>query len=544
MKQSYTPAVRHDGFGAQYQNVIWTYMYCKANGFGFYYTPFFKMDHNYNGDPEFLEKKERFINVRDHFPNSTPLKPLVLYQDRHIERNEFAECVELHTPDCNEYIEAHLNDEGMAEHIEVFQKLLHKDKPRVFEENAFHIAVHIRRTNSHDVVTYPIIKDDNYYLGIIDSLRKKYKQRKTYVHIYSQGLSESFQRYKTSGCILHLNDNVEDTFLALTQADALVTSRSSFSYIAAFLNQNEIYYTPFWHTPLKHWNVLKRVLIITRNFHHKNKAGLETIFQNLGWSFDYYDDSPNSLHNYDIIYSPCHPIDTTHHPKQRFIFGPHFSVFPDSRITQINAKVHNNAVYIQPSEWAREAWTSLGVEQFIPVKTFCFPVDTQRFAPLENVERNGPVVVYYKRRKPDELRMVLTEMNRRNVACRIFSYTKGYEEDEYIAALQKAPYGIWIGAHESQGFATLEALSCGVPLLVWSVRNMNQEEGTGHPSVPATSVPYWDARCGEVFYDSEEFLTALDIFVKNVGESKYRPREYVCESICTKERTTSWLCFT
>lgn len=303
----------------------------------------------------------------------------------------------------------------------------------------------------------------------------------------------------------------------------------------------------------------QKVLIITRNFHHKNKAGLEAVFQHLGWPFEYYDDGHGvkRIEDYDVVYSPCHPIDASRYPKQRFIFGPHFSVFPDARITQINTKVHNNAVYIQPSEWAREAWTSLGVEQFIPVKTFCFPVDTQRFAPLPSAsgdgERNGEVVVYYKRRKPEELRLVLTELNKRNVRYKIFSYVKGYNEEEYIAALQRAPYGIWVGAHESQGFATLEALACGVPLLVWSVRNMNQEEGAEHPSVPATSVPYWDERCGDVFYDAEEFLGtedtqgaerskgALDMFVEKVALDKYAPRAFVCECVCTEKRAKSWL---
>ena len=293
------------------------------------------------------------------------------------------------------------------------------------------------------------------------------------------------------------------------------------------------------------------VLIVTSNFHHKNKEGIEAVFKNLGWSFEYFDAS-KKIENYDIVYSPCHPIDASQYPKQRFIFGPHFSVFPDSRVTQINAKVHNNAVYIQPSEWAREAWTSLGVEQFIPVKTFCFPVNTTKFAPLANVERNGPVVVYYKRRKPDELRLVLTELNKRNIRYIIFSYVKGYKENDYIEALQKAPYGIWIDAHESQGFATLEALSCDVPLLVWSVRNMNQEEGTGHPSVPATSIPYWDKRCGEVFYEANEFIdivnvhetdknkSALDIFVNRVKMGNYAPRAYICEYMCVKKHAKAW----
>ena len=303
----------------------------------------------------------------------------------------------------------------------------------------------------------------------------------------------------------------------------------------------------------------QRTLIITSDFHHKNRVGFETILTHLDWSFEYYgNNNQQRLEDYDVIYSPCHPIDASRYPKQRFVFGPHFSVFPEPRITQINAKVHNNAVYIQPSDWVNQLWASRGAEQFIPVKTFCFPVDTQRFAPLpsENEEeRNGEVVIYYKRRKPEELQLVLTELNKRNIKYKIFSYTKGYEEEEYIAALQRAPYGIWVDAHESQGFATLEALACGVPLLVWSVRNMKQEildSGRSNPSVPATSVPYWDERCGEVFHDTEEFIGTmdtkgvkqikgvLDMFVEKVMLGMYNPRTYICEMLSIDVCADAW----
>lgn len=276
----------------------------------------------------------------------------------------------------------------------------------------------------------------------------------------------------------------------------------------------------------------KRVLIITNNFHHKNRHGLEILLKHLNYHFDYYTNE-TKLENYDIIYSPCHPIDAAQYPKQKFIFGPHFSVFPDPRITQINAKVHNNAVYIQPSEWARSAWTSLGVEQFIPLKTFWFPVDTNMFEPKPHIERNGPVVVYYKRRKPEELKLVISELHKQNIKYKIFSYTKGYKENEYLQALQKAPYGIWIDAHESQGFATLEALACDVPLLVWNVQNMNQEEGANHPSVPATSVPYWNEKCGEVFHQTEEFVNKLNILQQNIH--LFKPRDYILNYLSVHE---------
>ena len=37
---------------------------------------------------------------------------------------------------------------------------------------------------------------------------------------------------------------------------------------------------------------------------------------------------------------------------KNFIFGPHFSVFPDSKVNQLG----HNSIYIQPSIWACNSW--------------------------------------------------------------------------------------------------------------------------------------------------------------------------------------------
>ena len=46
-----------------------------------------------------------------------------------------------------------------------------------------------------------------------------------------------------------------DTFMGMVNSNILVTSASSFSYIAAFLNEGEIYYKKFWHPPMEKWIV-------------------------------------------------------------------------------------------------------------------------------------------------------------------------------------------------------------------------------------------------------------------------------------------------
>ena len=76
-----------------------------------------------------------------------------------------------------------------------------------------------------------------------------------------------------------------------------------------------------------------KILIIGR-FHNKNEVGLNYMLQYLGWNFK--NGSVNDIPNYDVVYMPNNPIDTSKYPNKKFIFGPHFSVFPNQKLRRIN----------------------------------------------------------------------------------------------------------------------------------------------------------------------------------------------------------------
>lgn len=252
------------------------------------------------------------------------------------------------------------------------------------------------------------------------------------------------------------------------------------------------------------------------------------ILKNLKWDYKFGSGNRDELKHFDIIYSPSQPINTSLFPEKKFIFGPHFSVFPDTRLYNIN-NVNNNSIYIQPSDWVKQAWNV--VNKIIPVKTFYFPVNTDKFIPTNTVKNN--VFIYFKRRKPEELLLITKFLESKNIKYHIFDYIKRYNEEDYLKYLQNSRYGIILGAHESQGFAIEEALSCNVPLLVWTVTSMQQEEGSNFPNIKATSVPYWDQRCGEFFYKKEEIETKYNEFINKLDT--YKPREYVLENLSVEK---------
>lgn len=278
-----------------------------------------------------------------------------------------------------------------------------------------------------------------------------------------------------------------------------------------------------------------KVLINSNNFHHKNKKGLELILNYLNWNYTY---NSNLINECDIIISPIVPLNSKNYPTKKIIFGPHFSIYPDNRLLQIN-NTFKNSVYIQPSEWPIRFWekydfyNKLQASTFsIPFKPLPFPVDTDMFSPNTTADKTH-VFVYYKRRNPEELNYVESFLNAKNIKYRLFDYVKKYEEKDYLSYLQKSKFGIIVDAHESQGFAIQEALSCNVPLLVWNTQTMNQEHGSSFSNIPCTTIPYWDERCGEYFYNHNELEKTFDLFISKL--ETYKPREYILENLSVEK---------
>jgi len=238
-----TNPFRFDGFGAQFQSIIISAVYAELHNKQFVYTPFLAMEHNYDNDPHFLEKKEQLINFIGHFD---------INEDLSIQPfgwvHEYYDFFESNLARCAE-------SESLKKIAQVFR--LGKDKKNYFSDENLNIAVHVRRPNSHDSRSDgPDIPDD-VYLKIIQRLRDTYSLQHPLFHIYSQGDPDVFKHcFPFEDIVLHINETVEDTFCSMVLADVLVTSASSLSYVAGFLSEGTVYYIPFWHPPLPHWVVL------------------------------------------------------------------------------------------------------------------------------------------------------------------------------------------------------------------------------------------------------------------------------------------------
>jgi len=224
-----------DGFGAQFQAIMSGFAFARYNACIYRHTAFKSLTH-YNHPIE-MNNFCGFKSDKDDNPNHK-----VDITDDYIKP--------VHRS-CTPYI--FYTQDVLDEMRELYMTT---EKP---SECKYDVAIHIRRG---DVISNSKIRDiqirytsNELYLAVMNFIRKKYNNIS--FCIYSEGNEEDFELLKNDDVVFSLNKNIKNTFHEMVTAKILVMAKSSFSYCAALLSQGEIFYIPFWHRPLKHWNIVR-----------------------------------------------------------------------------------------------------------------------------------------------------------------------------------------------------------------------------------------------------------------------------------------------
>lgn len=119
-----------------------------------------------------------------------------------------------------------------------------------------------------------------------------------------------------------------------------------------------------------------------------------------------------------------------------------------------------------------------------------------------------------------------------------------YLEEDFRALLDQVSAMVFLCEHETQGFAYLQTLACGVPILAWERGGFWQDPSMYPERVrfePVSAVPYFDARCGRRFSDREGFQAEIGPFLRDARAGGYRPRDYVVENFDLAARARDYL---
>jgi len=279
-------------------------------------------------------------------------------------------------------------------------------------------------------------------------------------------------------------------------------------------------------------------------FHNKNKLGLDLMIQE-GMDVDFqcykngehWDAIPiyNSSNKYDWVVSLGQFKSFEGH-EGGVIYGPHIML--DSDTERAKNIFQKNILYNCLSPWVGDMIKEVNPNfNCLPLP---FAVNTEQFQPKK---KDGKPIIYFKQVDRERLNSVLKHLGEDFI---VFDYEKRYQESDFTEAISKAPYAIWIGRHESQGFAFQETLSSDTPIFVIDVKSCREEVNNGIPNtfwsesfpnceLAGTAASYFNESCGLRSYP-DRWKEDWDLFLSK----DYAPREFIVKNLSAKPCLEIW----
>ena len=282
-----------------------------------------------------------------------------------------------------------------------------------------------------------------------------------------------------------------------------------------------------------------RVYIVHPNAHHKNVESIRKMMAANNVQYTECDDLSQLDDSYSLAICCTRFFPPDAFPKNcKVIYGPQFFVFPDD---------HSHPIHKYTYEPGRFFYNTLGDwnkrlhEQFAPnlglkFVTCPFGVDIDSIPVVPPTQRSK-VMIYFKHRHPELLTKAIDFLHHTPVDYDVIQYGS-YKDADFKEKLQSTKFVLWIGSHESQGFAFQETLASNVPILLWDVRSMHDEYNNGpiysrytRPLL-ATTANVWTPDCGIKFFEESQLPLAFAAMNKKVAT--FSPRAVVEKHVSLK----------
>jgi len=243
-------------------------------------------------------------------------------------------------------------------------------------------------------------------------------------------------------------------------------------------------------------------------------------------------------HQYDIIWCPGGWINPDTYPNSKFIFGPQFWVFPNPSndfFTKSKPEHRSRCIYVCLSDWIVKVFQEFADITNSNIPFLPLPFGLEDIQPKPTTQAYSyDCIIYHKHRDPKLLEYCKSVVESKGLTYKVYTYGS-YQRSDYIETLKKVRFAIWLGSHESQGFALQECLATNTPIYVYDAKTMKEEfysnfNYTQHKEqLLATSAPYWSNLCGYKVYSNEEFALKLDAFLQEIPQ--FNPAKYVQETL-------------
>lgn len=196
--------------------------------------------------------------------------------------------------------------------------------------------------------------------------------------------------------------------------------------------------------------------------------------------------------------------------------GPNIFSVPSDQPAVIN-KFQN---FVFNSEWSKRVCDVHKLMEHKNKYIWSVGIDTEQFVKEKTIKQYD-CFIHFKSRSSDELRNVERMLKTFNQTYNVLRHGT-YEPHDIIKYSSECDYCIILDNTETQGIANMEIMSCGVPCFVFDKTSWRG----GFQG--ATSVPYFDERCGVKTNFENDYEYEFINFISNLW--KYNPREYMLEN--------------
>jgi hypothetical protein len=272
--------------------------------------------------------------------------------------------------------------------------------------------------------------------------------------------------------------------------------------------------------------------------HPRNEEFFKRICANLGHEY-HHSGGPNCIdRGYDLVWSPGQWFNPDRFPNSKILYGPQFWVFPNPShpmFSEARKEHRNRCIFTCLSPWVQTLYhefmdISKSTIPFVPLP---FGVNIPPLTKKDNCTLD--CIVYFKNRDPLLLQFATDFLQMKGLRFKVFTYGS-YTLEDYCQTLKKTRFVIWIGTHESQGFALEECMASNTPLYIYTVKTMKEEYVSGDfyyknykEPLNAITASYWDSSCGEIVSSQEEFCSQFDSFIAKLDT--YTPWEFVTKNL-------------
>lgn len=217
--------------------------------------------------------------------------------------------------------------------------------------------------------------------------------------------------------------------------------------------------------------------------------------------------------------------DLVHRKTNDIVVGPNVCVLP----SEMPDVISGLKTLLVPSKWVYDKY----VQDFNKIlktnpsfvapelKIWSAGIDTEKWKPSGNPKPYHNCFIYLKRRTQEELGLIKRVFENQGMNVTVVEYGT-YTPEQLYEVCENSSFCVLLDNTESQGIAVMQILSMNVPMFVLDKRLWEYNGNTA----PATSVPYFDQRCGSVVSNHLSKDVVADFFLRL---PTFNPRQYILE---------------